>query len=436
VSESTAQHRYERAQSQYAQILKRLARGGPPSTSEEVRVLALFPKGVSGAALREASERVRFQRGLADKFRDGWVRSGRWEEHIARVFRTRGLPGELSALPHVESSFNPAAFSHAGAAGLWQFMPTTARLHGLRVDRTFDERFDPFRATEGAADLLADNHRRLGEWPLAVTAYNHGPGGMMRAVKQLGTNDIGVILERYESPTFGFASRNFYAEFLAALDVERSAPIRFGALRREPPLDHETVVTDGSYSAKAVAQGFGTDMGLLRELNLALREPVWQGRALIPRGATLRVPRVAGRPPAAQVLASVPKSQPAAVQGRVHVVKRGETLSRIARRYGVSERALASANKIRNPRSLGVGRRLHIPGAVERTVVEAEVARKPPPARPTARTYTVRRGDTLSAIARRHGVSVQQMIAANGLTSANQIRTGQKLRVPTAGSDG
>jgi membrane-bound lytic murein transglycosylase D len=440
-SESMASQRYQRAQAQVREILKRLATRGPV-TAEEKRILALFPKGVSASALREAAEGVRFQRGQADKFRAGYMRSGRWEDHIARAFRERGLPGELSALPHVESSFNPFAYSHAGAAGLWQFMPTTARMHGLRVDRHLDERFDPYRASDGAADLLQSNYRMLGTWPLALTAYNHGPGGMMRAVRAVGTRDIGAIIDRYEGPNFGFASRNFYPEFLAVVEVERTAPQLFGPLRRDPPVEPESVRTDGAYAVNAVAGAFGVDIGLLRELNPALREPVWKGQAAIPRGTTLRVPRVAGRAPAAQVLASLPKAQTREVHGRTHVVKRGETLSRIARRYGVSERALASANGIKARNVLVVGRRLRIPGSVEVAVASDAAARKPPArartqpaARPAAaKTYTVRRGDTLSSIARRHGVSLNQLIAANGLSRTDPIRTGQKLRVP--GSDG
>ena len=110
----------------------------------ERRVLALFPPGVSRASLAAAADRVRFQRGLANRFRDGLIRSGQWEPHIRRVFRERGLPEQLGSLPHVESSFNPLANSHAGAAGLWQFMPSTGARY-MRIDRDVDERYDPFR---------------------------------------------------------------------------------------------------------------------------------------------------------------------------------------------------------------------------------------------------------------------------------------------------
>ena len=128
-----------------------------------------------------------------------------------------GLPPELAALPHVESSFDPTAYSKVGAAGLWQFMRSTGRRF-LRIDSTVDERLDPFRETEAAAQLLSYNYRLLGSWPLAITAYNHGAEGMRRARDELGTDDIARIVHDYHSPSFGFASRNFYVSFLAALD--------------------------------------------------------------------------------------------------------------------------------------------------------------------------------------------------------------------------
>ena len=136
-----------------------------------------------------AADDVRFQLGQSDRFRAGLIRSGAWEPHIAEALANLGLPPELAALPHVESSFNPAAYSKVGAAGLWQFMRSTGRRF-MRIDGAVDERLDPFRATEAAAQLLAYNYRLLGTWPLALTAYNHGAEGMRRAKEQLGTDDI------------------------------------------------------------------------------------------------------------------------------------------------------------------------------------------------------------------------------------------------------
>ena len=210
---------------------------GTGSSSDDVlRALGVWSaQGATPApaALREAAGRVRFQLGQSYRFRAGLERSGAWRPHIARTLAAAGLPAELIALPHVESSFDPFAGSKVGAAGLWQFMPGTGKLY-LRVDAAVDERYDPFRATEGAVQLLANNFRLLGSWPLALTAYNHGAAGMRRARDTMGTDDFAVIARRYRGPTFGFASRNFYPSFLAALTIDQDPGRWFPGVVRAP----------------------------------------------------------------------------------------------------------------------------------------------------------------------------------------------------------
>ncbi len=463
--------RIARTKARYQAILERLASGKVPLNAEERRVLALFPPGVSRATLSGAADRVRFQRGLAERFRDGLVRAGQWEPHIRRVFRDAGLPQDLAALPHVESSFNPAAYSKVGAAGLWQFMPGTGKQF-LRIDRAVDERYDPWRSTEAAAALLRENYRITGHWPLAVTAYNHGAGGMLRAVKQVGSTDISVIIDRYKSDSFGFASRNFYTEFLAASDVDKAAGRHFGVLSREPVVDSEVIVTRYPTSASALARTFGVDAGLLREMNLGLRDSVWDGRVSVPAGYAVRIPKVAGRTSAEKLMASLP--QTAAVSEREasprgsaksHRVRRGDTITRVAKKYGVSASALAKSNGLRTSSHLRVGQTLRIPGAAaaDQAVAAAEPAptktkakaaattagaakaqstskatkttkasttKKVAKAKPVARKHTVKQGETLTAIARSSGVSVKQLAAANGISSTHRVRAGQRLRIP------
>ena len=441
--------RVEAAKRRYREILLRLAAG--PRTGlgpEERRVLALFPPGVSSRTLREAADDIRFQRGQADKFRAGLVRSGQWEDHIERVFRERGLPPELAALPHVESSFNPLARSHAGAAGLWQFMPSTGRRF-LRIDRAADDRMDPLRSSEAAASFLRESYDMTGTWPLALTGWNHGPGGVARAVRQLGTRDIDVIIDRYESNSFGFASRNFYCEFLAALDVDRHAERYFGRLQRDPAPETETVTTDYYYRAGSLARAFGVETDLLRELNLGLRESVWSGQQLVPKGYPVRFPRVASRPAPALVLASVPANERLAQprQEQHYKVQRGDTLAKVASRFGVDPAALARANHLRADRRLHAGQRLRIPESGGGERVAAQSASSPQWAaqgshsakakKATAhasRSHKVRRGETLSSIAKRHGIPLAQLAAANNLSPKQRIRVGQVLRVPAPGS--
>src|SRR5690606_34812377 len=195
--------------------------------------------------LERAAESVRFQLGQADRFREGIVRSGAWRDYIAATFEQMDVPVELAALPHVESSFNTYAYSKVGAAGMWQFMRSTGRRF-LRIDAAVDERLDPYKATQAAARFLQQNYIVLDSWPLAVTAYNHGPGGMRRAREQLGTSDITTIVRNYNSRTFGFASRNFYVAFLAAVEIDADPQKFFGPIRRNPP-DASRVLTLPAY---------------------------------------------------------------------------------------------------------------------------------------------------------------------------------------------
>lgn len=169
------------------------------------------------AALRGASERVRVQRGLRERFRRGLEISGRYDRHFRNIFRSVGLPEDLAYLPHVESSFQANARSSAGAVGIWQFTRSAAKAF-MGGNGSVDERLDPIASAHGAARYLSYAYDKLGSWPLALTSYNHGIGGMQRAKDRFG-HDFARIVYEYDHPLFGFASRNFYAEFLAAREV-------------------------------------------------------------------------------------------------------------------------------------------------------------------------------------------------------------------------
>ena len=421
-----------------ARVLRALARGKRSGLSDdEQRILALFPAGTSARSLNNAAANVRFQLGQSDKFRAGLARQGRWDSHIRQAFADRGLPTELGALPHVESSFNPAARSSVGASGIWQFMPSTGRLY-MRVDSAVDERNDPFLATVAAARLLKSNFDNIGSWPLALTAYNHGLGGMQRAARQLGTKDIGVIIDRYQSRSFGFASQNFYASFLAALEIDREPDKYFGGVRRDPPEDPERVILDHYYRPSALAAAFGVSVQALREINPAVGDSVWSGRRLFPKGYELRVPRDPIRAAPRVVLASIAgveriEAQVAESSG-THRVRRGETLSTIARKYGVSMKALQRANGLRSANRIRVGQRLKVPGLelpppAEPVPVAPQTASAPEPA-PSEGVYRVKRGDTLASIARRFGISAGDLAAVNRIQNANQIHPGQVIELP------
>lgn len=183
-----------------------------------------------------AADRIRAQQGLKDKFVEGLKYSGRLLGEMEAIFEARGLPIELTRLVFVESMFNPAAHSAVGASGLWQIMPGTARRYGLTVGHQADERRDPILATRAAAKILRENYDDLGSWPLAINAYNSGLGRMRRAVAQLGTSDIAEIVHRFDHPGYAFASRNFFCEFLAAVEVTERAPAYFGSITYDEPI--------------------------------------------------------------------------------------------------------------------------------------------------------------------------------------------------------
>ena len=357
------ERRVMEAKARYGALLRRFASGATTDlTAHERRILHAFGDNATARDYLDAIDRIRFQLGQADRFHEGLIRSAAWEHHIARVLKDRGVPVEIAALPHVESSFNAAAYSKVGAAGLWQFMPTTAKRF-MRVDGIVDERLDPYSATDAAANLMLYNYRLLGTWPLAVTAYNHGPGGLRRAQDELGTSDIAVIVKRYQGATFGFASRNFYVAFLAALEVDRNAEKYFGPLTRLPDTENTPVDLPDYISVSALAKAFKVDMGALKVLNPALRPPIWSGARLVPRGYALRLPGSQPESEIAAALARLPPSQRYVAQRNdgSHRVRRGETLAGIAAASGMSVTRLAGANGWNGTHAVARGDLVRIP---------------------------------------------------------------------------
>ncbi|MEA3173979.1 MAG: rane-bound lytic murein transglycosylase [Gammaproteobacteria bacterium] len=381
------EHAVTAAKVRYSALLRRFAAGDTENlTAHERRILHAFGASASPAVFRDSIDRIRFQLGQADRFHEGLLRAQSFERNISKVLAQRGVPPEIGALPHVESSFNPAAYSRVGAAGLWQFMPSTARRY-MRVDSLVDERLDPYTATEAAANLMLYNYRLVGTWPLTVTAYNHGPGGLRRAQEELGTSNIEVIVKRFQGSTFGFASRNFYVAFLAALEVDRNADKFFGPLTHFPDTESTTVELPDYVAVESLAKAFKVDMGALRVLNPALRPLIWSGARLVPRGYRLRLP---GTPPPAEIAAAfarLPASQRYVAQRNdgIHKMRRGETLASVAALSGVSLNRLLGANGWSAGHEAARGEAVKIPGPTSRA--EAAGGAPPggaPPAKPAA----------------------------------------------------
>jgi peptidoglycan lytic transglycosylase D len=199
-------------------------------------------KGEPPSAYALAAQNLRVQEGMREEFREGLLRSRYYRSTMERIFTDAGLPPELVALAEIESGFYSRARSNAGAVGIWQFTRGTGQQF-MRITRYHDDRLDPTTETQAAASLLRSNYLTLGSWPLAITAYNYGTSGMMQAAGEYADN-YARIFSDYSGPHFGFASKNYYAEFLAALQINQFENAYFPDLRYDEAPPPPPVQTD------------------------------------------------------------------------------------------------------------------------------------------------------------------------------------------------
>ncbi len=333
--------------------------------AEQLRIAALMgEQQPSTERLRAAIRQIRFQRGQADRFAEGMARQKRMGNDVRQVLHEHGLPIEINALPHVESSYNPGVKSHAGALGLWQIMPATARRY-LTVNSKLDERLDVRRSTDAAARLLKHNYGVLKDWSLAVTAYNRGLAGVRRAIRETGSRDIGVISREYEGRGFGFASRNFYAAFLAAHDVSsghyppRNAQagdqsdnaVRF-ELRRFLPF-HE------------IAQEFSIPVLALKRANPELTTRYWNAEKWIEPEYPLQIPIRKNAETALAALRSLEalSGQDRQQADRFYRIQKGDKLALLARDLQTDMSKLMNLNGVSSVHRIYAGQILRLPSA-------------------------------------------------------------------------
>jgi len=454
----------DQARNRYVAALRRIAAANDsPLSADDQRIKDMWGAEGTPSRLREAVEDIRFQLGQADRFRAGLVRSGAWETHIAETLANLGLPPELAVLPHVESSFNPAAYSKVGAAGLWQFMRSTGRRY-MRIDSAVDDRLDPFRSTEAAAQLLAYNYRILGSWPLALTAYNHGAAGVRHAKETLGTDDIVKIVRQYNGRTFGFASRNFYVSFLAALEVDHNPEKYFGPIERQSEAKFQEVIVPGFVSIGSLERALKIDENKLRTLNPALLRAVWVGQRHVPKAYHLRLPMDGQQWTSEMLAARLSPSEMFAGQPapRRYRIQKGDTIVSVAQGYGISPEQLARLNRLRTSGRLKVGRVINLPEQPAPALAALTPAPPSPPATPAtlgkvgapppaaiprapaatpgtatpavaateaAGVYVVKRGESLADIASKVGLTEGQLLDLNNIRNRDFIFEGEQLAI-------
>ena len=365
ISRRDRDRRVAKRREHYQAILRKLAKGKRNNLSdEEARVLALWPDDVSNETLNAAVRQIRFQLGLRDRFREGLVRSGRWRDYIEEEFTALGVPVELAALPHVESSYNPDARSHVGASGIWQFTRSTGRRF-MRIDHVLDERNDPFTASRAAGRLLAYNYSITGNWPMAITAYNHGLSGVRRAMRQFGDTAYADILRNYNGRTFGFASRNFYVAFLAAKHVDQNVDTYFPGLVFDRPTEYARIELGNYISADDLSDALDITTRQLARYNPALQSTILQGSKHLPKGMQIRVPTNVLDAPVDTLLAAIPGEtwQSEQLPDLYHTIARGDTLSEIANTYKTSVSTLVALNNLNSSHRIRAGQRLRLPAA-------------------------------------------------------------------------
>lgn len=281
----------------YELALQRFAEDGKDALSVGVFERRLFR---SYQDSRDALEdllsgqvRLRVQKGLASSFLIAARRAQNYLPYFEKEFRSVGVPIALTRIAFVESMFNPSAVSKVGASGMWQFMPATAK-HFMLVNRRLDERHSPFKAARAAAKMLKNDYKSLKSWPLAVTAYNHGRGGVLRASRTVGTSDLSKIIQGYaDKRAFGFASQNFYAEFLAAVKSYELLVERRQLSIVPSSWDIEVVHLQQPTRIKDLEKVLGIPQQMIQDFNPCIKENTFENHTLyrLPSRYRLYVPK-------------------------------------------------------------------------------------------------------------------------------------------------
>jgi len=353
-------------------------------------------------------------------FIESYRRSGRYRPYIVGALKEAGLPTELSWLPLIESGFKVNALSKARALGLWQFIPSTGYKFGLSRDKFIDKRLDPINSTEAAIAYLKELHQMFGDWTTVLAAYNCGEGRVLRVIRQQKVNYLDNFWDLYER--LPYETARYVPRFLATLYIiENLDRYGFDTIQVDAPMEYEEIEIEKQVHLKHVAMAIGVNERQLTEINPELRYKI-----LPPDKYLLKVPEGTSLVLTAK-LSDIPVSKPPTRAVVYHRVRRGETLSIIAKKYRTRVSRIMRANNLRRSHYIVAGRLLKIP-----TPGYRYRASKPAAVSPAASSHRVRRGDNLWNIANRYGTTTDKIKKVNNLNS-NDLHIGQVLRLPATG---
>lgn len=346
-----------------------------------------------------------------------WLdRSARYIPVMKDIFKKKNLPEDLVYIAMIESGFNPYAVSWARAVGPWQFMPATAKMYGLKIDWWIDERKDPVKSTYAAAEHFKDLHNLFGSWPLAMASYNAGAGKVQRAVLRTRSEDFWDLkASRYIRKE----TKNYVPKFMAATIIAKNPEAYGFTVSNYEPYKYDEVVIEESTDLRLVARCAGTTYEEIKELNPELRR--WVTPPQI-SSYTLRIP--SGKKEAfLSNYAAIPPEQK--IKWERHEVKQGETLAAIAKQFNTTPEVIRDINGLKKNR-IRPGKHLLIPSDINSKTLDASLLT--PRSKQQQILYRVRRGETLSKIARRNNVSIADIKEWNkGL--GRSVRAGQKIKL-------
>jgi len=359
-------------------------------------------------------------------FQEAYKRSGQYREMILKKLNKEGLPQELSWMPMIESWFKIRAYSRARALGLWQFISSTGYRFGLKRDRWIDERMDPEKSTQAAVQYLKELHSYFGDWTTALAAYNCGEFRVQRIIRNQRINYLDNFWDLY--PMLPRETSRFVPRFIAAVLIANN-PVKYKMELPEPdpPLEYQEITIHRPIKLSTLSAKMGLPSEKLADLNPELRHkstPDSEYTLKIPQG-TLEL--------ASSAVNSLPRWIPPEATYFIHYVRRGETVSEIASRYGTSISSIARLNGLNRRYLIRPGQRLKVPGSSRSRYISVS-------SRNVSREgdkiiYTVRRGDSLYLIANAFGTTIQNLKNLNNLTST-RLDVGQKLIVQAGTPEG